>query len=182
MTNSTKPYTIAVVGPESTGKTVLCQSIAKRLECTWIPEYARTYVERLGRPYTYADVEHIAQTQAAELHDRQQRLTDHELLIADTDLIITKVWFAHVYKQMPTWIDQAIGNEQIDLYLLCQPDIPWQYDPVRENGTMREFFYNWYKREIERTKTPYAEIGGIGDTRAENAINAIKQHIDKQHK
>lgn len=170
--------TIAVIGPESTGKTELCKTLAAEFGCPWIAEYARTYVERLDRPYTYADVEQIAQTQAAELRERQNRLANGGLLLADTDLIITKVWFAHVYKRMPTWIDKAIADEKIDLYLLCKPDIAWQYDPVRENGHLRDYLYDWYKREVELTGTPYAEIGGQGQARTRNAANAIRKQFD----
>ncbi len=177
MTRPDALRTIAVVGPESTGKTELCQTLAAAFGCGWIAEYARTYVERLDRPYTYADVEQIARVQMLELRQRQNELTHGGLLLVDTDLIITKVWFAHVYKQMPTWLDAAIADEKIDFYLLCKPDIAWQYDPVRENGHLRDFLYDWYKREIERTNTPYAEIGGVGDARTKNAINAIEKQF-----
>lgn len=177
MTRHSTLRTIAVVGPESTGKTELCQALAAAFGCPWIAEYARTYVENLDRPYTYADVEQIARTQIVELRQKQNQSPQGGLLLVDTDLIITKVWFAHVFGQMPTWLDRAIADEQIDLYLLCQPDIAWQYDPVRENGHLRQFLYDWYKREIEQTGTPYAEIGGVGHARTQNAIDAIEKQF-----
>jgi hypothetical protein len=39
------------------------------------------------------------------------------------------------------------------------------------------FFYEWYKREIEKTGIPYAIIQGVGNERTENAIKAI-MHIN----
>lgn len=178
MTHHDTLRTIAVVGPESTGKTELCQALAAVFGCGWIAEYARTYVERLDRPYTYADVEQIARVQMLELRQRQNEQSHGGLLLVDTDLIITKVWFTHVYKQVPTWIDTAIADEKIDFYLLCKPDIAWQYDPVRENEHLRDFLYDWYKREIEQTGTPYAEIGGVGNARTQTAIAAIGKQFD----
>lgn len=166
--------TIAIIGPESTGKTTLCQALSEHFGCEWIAEYARGYVEQLGRPYTYADVEQIAKKQVEQLRDYQQD-SKGKLLLLDTDLIITKVWFAHVYGRIPEWIDSAIAEQKIDFYLLLRPNIAWEYDPVRENGDKREFFYDWYKREIERTGVPFAEIGGLGSQRTQNAIEAIEK-------
>ena len=55
--------TIALIGPESTGKTALCRALSTHYNCPWLEEYARTYVEQLQREYTYADVEQIARYQ-----------------------------------------------------------------------------------------------------------------------
>jgi len=83
---------IVITGPESTGKTTLAEALAQRLNALLIPEYARSHVERLNRPYTYSDVEKIAQHQM----DEESRFSDHEesgILLMDTWLIVTKVWF-----------------------------------------------------------------------------------------
>ena len=57
---------IVITGPESTGKTTLAEALAQKLNALLIPEYARSYVEGLNRPYTYSDVEMIAQHQLEE--------------------------------------------------------------------------------------------------------------------
>ncbi|MDV7398455.1 ATP-binding protein, partial [Arthrospira platensis SPKY1] len=57
------PLRIALTGPESTGKTTLAKALAARFDTVWAPEYARTYLERLGRPYQYGDLEVIARGQ-----------------------------------------------------------------------------------------------------------------------
>ena len=51
-----KMLKIVVTGPESTGKSTLSEQLAKHYHTIFIPEYDRTYVENLKRPYTYEDV------------------------------------------------------------------------------------------------------------------------------
>ena len=164
---------IAILGPESTGKTALAQSLASYYNSPWIPEYARQYVEQLDRPYTYEDVENIARHQIAEVSEYETKFREKKILFLDTELIITKIWFLHVYQKCPDFLLTALQESSVDLYLLCQPDIPWEYDPVRENGNLRDYFYEWYKKEIIALNKPFVEINGLGDVRLQNAIQSI---------
>lgn len=162
---------IAIIGPESTGKTELCRALSDHFQAPWIPEYARQYIEQLDHPYTYDDVERIARKQVEELQLATRCSAAY--LFVDTDLIITKVWFLHSYNRCPIWLQQAIMDASFDLYLLCKPDIPWEFDPVRENPEIRDFLYDWYRREIQNINKPYAEIGGLGQERLNNALQAL---------
>ena len=165
---------IAILGPECTGKTELSKNLSAYYNCPFIPEFARKYVENLGRKYTYQDVEIIARHQLKEFaHFEQAYSAKSQYLFFDTELIITKVWFLHVYKHCPDWLEAAMINSRIDFYLLCQPDIPWEDDPVRENGNLRSFFYDCYKKELLLLNVPFAEIGGIGEIRTQTAIKYI---------
>ncbi len=58
-----KPFIITIVGPESSGKTTLARELASRYSAPWVPEYARKYLEGLGRPYDENDLVRIAQGQ-----------------------------------------------------------------------------------------------------------------------
>ena len=119
---------VGIIGPESTGKSTLAKYLANRYKGTLISEYARDYMENLDRPYTYEDVVAIAKHQVEELSN----LND-ELYFFDTELIVTKVWFLHKYGSCPDWLQQAILDYPMDVYLLTYPDLPWLPDPVREN-------------------------------------------------
>ena len=39
---------IVVIGPESTGKSTLCEQLAQHYKTTWCPEYAREYLHQNG--------------------------------------------------------------------------------------------------------------------------------------
>ncbi|OFX39119.1 MAG: hypothetical protein A2X08_17910 [Bacteroidetes bacterium GWA2_32_17] len=91
---------------------------------------------------------HIAKKQI------ENEFSEHnKLLILDTDLIITKVWLLHVYKTFPDKIDETIKNSERALYLLCYPDLPWEYDKVRENPAQRKYFFEWYKTKVTIQQT-----------------------------
>lgn len=172
---------IAIIGPESTGKTDLTKLLADHYKCQWVPEFAREYIEQLDRNYDYNDVVKIAERQIKQEKAFEKINSEEKIIFFDTDLIITKVWFEYKYKKIPKFITERLSSRFFDFYLLSMPDLPWIYDPVREHGDDREFFYDWYKKEIENLGTPYAEIGGKGEKRLQNALKKIDEFIQMKH-
>lgn len=167
---------IVITGPESTGKTTLSEILAFKLNGALIPEYARSYVESLHRHYNYDDLEVIARHQV-EQEKILSESTDKDILIMDTWLILTKVWFDVVYGMVPQWLEEYIASSDIALFLVCRPDLPWIPDPVRENGgEMRNILFDRYCREIEQYGFRYEIVEGEGDDRWLNAIRLLKSH------
>ncbi len=162
---------VAVVGAESTGKTTLSRELAEHYNDIWMPEYARTYVKNLTRPYNRNDVIHIASAQCRLEKDYEKKSA--RLLFLDTDLVITKVWLQHVWKNCPAWIDRQIANSERLIYLLCDNDLPWTYDPVRENPDIRKYLSGLYKDIIIQNNFPYFVVKGHGKTRTMNAVKKI---------
>jgi nicotinamide riboside kinase len=172
----TQPIKIVVTGPESSGKTELASFLADAFGCILLPEYARTYIERLSRPYTYSDVVHIATVQESELRNAVETKTG--CLVIDTYLVITKIWFREVFGRMPDWIDGALRNSAIDLFLLCYHDLEWVEDSVRENpGERRVYLFDQYRKEIETLGVPFKVIRGRGKERFGNARRAVLAHF-----
>lgn len=167
-------YKIAVIGPESTGKSELSRYLAKYFNAPWVPEYARIYVEGLTREYTFEDVCRIARKQIEYEKDYSQNKTGG-FVFFDTELIITKVWFEFRFGETPDFLEEQLKTGFFDLYLLCEPDLPWEPDPVREHGDDRDFFFNWYRKEIEKLNKPYALIHGEGQKRFELAVEKIRE-------
>ena len=164
---------ILVTGPESTGKTELVQELVQRFGGCAIPEYARSYVEHLGRPYTYEDVEHIAEQQVRDYKREYQGI---QWLFFDTWLILTRVWFQVVYQRQPDWLDEQIRMASFDLVLLCSTDIPWLPDPVRENGgARREVLLERYKHELSSFDMEWELVTGTGEERIRRACQIIQQ-------
>ena len=171
-------YKIAILGPESTGKTELAASLAAHFQSPWVPEYAREYVEKLTENYTFNDVSNIARKQIELEKQFENTNNESDFVFFDTDLIITKVWFQYCYHEIPDFVTERLKQGFFDLYLLCEPDLPWQPDPVREHGSDRAFFFDWYKKEAEQTGKPVVIVNGKGAQRTLNAINAINQFIE----
>ena len=162
-----------MTGPESSGKTFLCDELSKHYQTCWKPEFAREYVENLTRNYTFKDVEIIARKQIDQYYEAIDE--GQSIVFFDTFLIITKIWFTYVYNQCPAWLHHSIKNLTIDLYLLCSPDIPWIEDGVRENGNIREELFQLYKQELEYYGFNYTIINGEEESRKKIAI----QHINR---
>lgn len=166
---------IAITGPESTGKSRLAKELAQHYSTAFVPEFARDYVACLNRPYNSDDILHIAQKQIESENEISEFA--NKLLICDTDLLVTKVWCEHAFNFCHEWILKNIQSHQYDLYLLCNIDLNWEFDPLREHPHLREHFFNLYKSELIKTHFPFAVISGNGEIRLQNAIHEIDKII-----
>lgn len=170
---NTTVFRIALIGPESTSKSTLSAALARHYETLWIPEYSRTYLKNLTRPYKIDDILLIAREQ---FHQENEAIpAANRFLFIDTELIVAKVWCEDVFQTCPEWISTTLIQHPYDLYLLTYPDLPWQPDPIRENPHRRMFFYDWYERELKKLDAPYFIIRGSGTARLQNAIDAVEK-------
>jgi nicotinamide riboside kinase len=161
-----------ITGAESTGKSTLTEKLANYFNVPFIPEIARGYIEKLNRKYNYADVENIARMQTEQF--RNITKTEAPYIFADTWLIVTKIWFEFVFNKTPDWITEEIRKTKIDLFLVCDIDLPWVYDPVRENGgENRKILQNKYIENISNFGFDYKIVSGFDDERFKNALNYL---------
>ena len=86
---------VAVVGPECTGKTELCKYLGSYFKTSWVPEYARAFLNKLNRPYEPSDLVKIAHGQVRMEDEWMQDA--NRILICDTNLIVVKVWSEEKY-------------------------------------------------------------------------------------
>ena len=169
---------IAVVGPESTGKSWLSARLAQQLGGTWIAEVAREFLENLGRPYTKADVLEIARRQ----READCTATTTSWIFLDTNLLVLQVWMEVAYNEVPDWIPEFLKSktEQPDFYLLTFPDLPWEPDPLREHPEMREELFYRYQELLELYHLPFGIVRGEGEVRTQNAEFLIQQYFENQ--
>lgn len=166
---------IAITGPESTGKTTLARQLAQHYHTLWVPEYARFYLTFLDRPYTPEDVVEMAKGQV-HWENELAKLTK-TFLFCDTDLIVAKIWLKFKYNIQNEWIERQLKSKSYALHLLCNMDLPWQDDPLRENPNLqdRQTLYDLYKKELEALDVPYFEIGGSEEERMTQAIAILEK-------
>ncbi len=165
--------TVAIIGPECTGKSELSAYLAEYFKTDWVPEYARGYLDNLVRPYEQHDLTSIAHGQI-RLEDKYARDVER-LLICDTNLYVIKVWSEFKYGTVDSEILRSIAERPYDLYLLTYIDIPWQEDPQREHPTKREQLYSIYLKEMQNQPVPFVEIKGEREQRRRMAVQAIEQ-------
>lgn len=149
---------IVVTGPESSGKTTLSRALAEYFNGSWAPEYARYYLEERNGRYGEEDLLRIARGQY--LWERYLAQRGPAPLISDTSMLVLKVWSDYRFGRTHPWILEKLQHPPHPLYLLCAPDIPWSYDPLRENSHDREALFDIYLRELDALGAPFVVIRG----------------------
>ncbi|MEI8073257.1 MAG: ATP-binding protein [Bacteroidota bacterium] len=175
---------VVVIGPESTGKSSLCALLAKNFNSSWCPEYAREYLTLNGKAYQYNDLLKIAKTQLIledGFAEEVKQLKKNPVLFVDTDMYVMKVWCEYVFHQCHKFILEQISERKYDLYLLCDVDLPWVQDELREypeDGPRKELF-QIYKDLLVNQSVPWVIIRGGFEERERTAIEAVKQLLQQ---
>lgn len=173
--NDTPPIKrIALLGPESCGKSYLTEFLARHFETVFVEEYGRTYCEKFGMDLTELDFAHIAGGQLYR-EDEMARQANR-ILFCDTELIVTQVW-SEIYFNgaCQPWIIWASQNRHYDHFLLLAPDIPWVNDGLREYEQKREWMFNRLKEVLEERDLPYTIIRGSFEERDRRAIETVER-------
>ena len=189
---------IVIIGPESTGKSTLCEKLAEHYHTLWAPEYAREYLEKNGPEYTYDDLLTIAKGQIKLEEDISNQVSGIRYRISgiseqshipnliphtsnliplfiDTDMYVMKVWAEYVFNQCHNWILNQIASRKYDLYLLCDVDLPWVEDALREypDEKIRRKLFLFYKELMVNQSTPWHIISGNYEQRLDRAVEFI---------
>ena len=168
------PKKVVVIGPECTGKSTLCASLADELDTVWVPEYARAYLDDLGRPYEETDLLEIA---AGQLLAEDSLLSQaNGFLFCDTDLHVLKTWSHERYGRCHRRILEAIALRHYDAYLLTYPDIPWTPDPQREHPDPKDRVRLWhhYHDAVQASDFPWLDVRGPNEVRVQSALDFIE--------
>lgn len=169
---------IAITGPESTGKSWLAMQLAEHYQTPYVPEYAREYLNQIKRPYTYEDLEIIARGQMKS--EDTLALKANKLLFCDTDLSVIKIWSKVKYGKCSEWILSEHETRHYSLHLLCNIDLPWEDDSLREHPSSRQELLDKYVSLLGQENRNYRLIKGFGKDRAAEAIHAIDQMLEKR--
>jgi NadR type nicotinamide-nucleotide adenylyltransferase len=192
---------IVIIGPESTGKSTLSQQLAAHYNTMWCSEYAREHLLKNGMNYTYDDLLIIAKEQVAleekyltSMDNRQLAIsnkqlanpysplsTHHLLLFIDTNMYVMRVWCEFVFGKCHPYILDQIAERKYDLYLLCNIDLPWIKDELREYPEIepRQRLYKIYKDIMINQPVPWVEISGNYEERLQKAITATDALLKK---
>lgn len=167
---------IAITGPESSGKTELSVWLASKLQGTFlIPEYAREYLEAKPIGYTYTSNEIVLC--AEQTHEQIERALDTStaVLICDTDFYVLDIWNQVVFDQKNERINELKKQHPFDVYLLCAPDIPWSYDPLRVDEYNRDGLFVMYEEALKKDNANYFIVKGTDEERYENTLAELLQ-------
>jgi NadR type nicotinamide-nucleotide adenylyltransferase len=172
---------IVLIGAESTGKTTLCEALAAHYGTVWVAEYGREHWENKiaaqntspGETPAWSDDEfiHIAEEQQRRENEAATRAT--RVLICDTNAFATATWFERYAGTRHPEVDAIGARDQVDLYLIPSPDVPFVQDGVRDGEKIREWMHARFLELIRAGGTPHVLITGAWDARLPQAIAGI---------
>jgi len=171
---------VIIIGPESTGKSTLTEQLATHYNTVWCPEFAREYLIENGTDYNFEDLLNIARGQLL-LEDNLLLQAKNNLYFIDTDMYVMKVWCEMAFNNCHTWILKQIAARNYDLFLLCNTDLPWIKDDLREYPDLhtRQRLFKMYKDLLVNQGTKWAVISGSYAERLQVALSIIKTVFGK---
>tara|TARA_B110000438_G_C15744830_1_gene620214 strand:- start:361 stop:867 length:507 start_codon:yes stop_codon:yes gene_type:complete len=164
---------IAITGPESSGKTTLCSLLSQHYNVSYIPEFARAYLEKTQGKYKQLDLDNIAQGQLKSLFSFEDKI-----VICDTDFSVLEIWSKYKYNNVSEIIRELVNKELFDLHILCTPDIPWEEDKLRENPHSRAHLFELYQSSLSRNNKSFIVVSGTQQNRIEKSLKAIEELIN----
>jgi len=165
---------IAIVGTESTGKTILAEQLANHYNTVWCPELGDQIVNKTEE-CTLDDIKLIGSEHAKHII-KYTRLAN-KLLFIDTDLSITKSYSKFLFNNIPEfepWIEQA---NKADYYIFLSSDAPYVDNGRRLKKEERDILEKSHLEILNKNEIKYdsfsCELG------YEYRLNQITNVIDK---
>ncbi len=163
---------IVITGVESSGKSTLCEDLSKYFKAKSISETAREFLAEQKGIYDFEDIEKIARFHKQRL-DAIEML---DLVIIDTAFIVLKIWSEEKFNSCSQWILDTLATYKPSAYILCDINIPYEADPLREtpNRKRREQLFKNYLAHLQEQNTPFIIVSGTKKERLDQAATFIK--------
>lgn len=150
---------IAVLGAESSGKSTLCEALARHYDAIWVPEYLREFVDTLGRVPREEDQFGIALTQRAREDAAAQAAT--RLLFCDTTVLMTALYSRVYWGRVDAQLAQLDARHDYAFTFVTAPDTPWEPDGLmRESDEVRQRVHRMVVEELGQRGIAYTLLEG----------------------
>lgn len=165
---------IVITGPESSGKTTLALQLSAYWKSPCVAEVARSHLKDKIF-YKQEDLLEIAKLQ----HEKESKILSKQpsRMICDTDLLVIMIWSEVKYRRCDPWIYEAFEkclseHSARRSYYLCDSNIPWQADPLRENPNNRNELFKLYLQKLKKYELNYTIVKGGPEQRFQQVITA----------
>lgn len=169
---------IAIVGPESSGKSCLAEELATYFKEPLVLEYSRAYLTKKIDEYSIEDLAHIAKGQQESEYKAIEKA--NQFVIADTSNIDIQVWSKIKYGYVLDTIYEFVPNPEQTYFLLTEPDLPYENGEFRERPKLEdriEIFETFYAL-LKDNPNFIGTLNGQGETRFKNALKKIKSKFN----
>lgn len=176
-----EPLRIAIVGAESTGKTVLARALAAELatltglRCTWVGEWLRDWCTQEGRTPRPDEQAAIARHQQALIDTAAAR---HDLVVCDTTPLMTAVYSGLLFDDRTLDAYAIEQQRRCQLTLLTALDIAWEPDGLQRDGPqVRTPVDNRIRTLLTAHALPWSLVAGQGAARLAAAVDAVAPRL-----
>ena len=163
---------IVLYGPESSGKTTLAKALAKQFQTTWVPEFARNYLqEKWDQKKEVCSLEDLIIIAKGQINQENNLIEDaNKFLFCDTNILITKAWSeTHFNGYCAPEIQYWVDTFKYDHYFLTDIDVPWQADDLRDRPNNRKQMLDYFENILKNKKESYTLLKGNLNLRLEKA-------------
>lgn len=164
---------ICLYGPESVGKSGLAIQLAEMFQTNYVLEQARNFIKT--NDFTVEDIVKIGKAQNLAVLEAEKM--SNKILFCDTDLITTQIYSDYYLHEIPEILYDLEKEIQYDAYFLCDIDIPWVADGLRDLGHKREEMLVIFKTELEKRNIPYTKVSGVWPERVAIVLAEIERQF-----
>jgi NadR type nicotinamide-nucleotide adenylyltransferase len=150
---------IAVLGAESSGKSTLCEALARHYRTLWVPEYLREFVDTRGRVPFESDQYPIACTQRAR--EDQAAARAGRFLFCDTTPLMTALYSRQYWDRVDPQLARLDSRHDYARTLVTAPDSPWEPDGLqRESEEVRQKVHRMLLETLQARAIPFVLLEG----------------------
>jgi len=165
---------IVLIGPESSGKTVLSEYLADHFETIWVEEYLREHFNQFSSVLEEKMLE-IAQKQRK--NEEKGEETAENIVFFDTNLVTLKVYHELYFDSLAFWFRELYHRKNYTHYLLLKPDIPWVDDGQRDMKDHRDAIFSLFESQLLMLECPFSVVSGDFDQRKAMAVELVNEII-----
>lgn len=171
-----EPALIALIGPESSGKTTLAQALADTLPAIWVPERLREFCEALGRTPRADEQEGLMREQIGLERDAlaRARAGRQAYVLCDSTPLVTALYSLEFFGDASLF-DRAVAHQrEYALTIRTAIDIAWVADGIQRDGPeVRARFDALLARVLRDHGIAHTTVAGSLPDRVDRALAAI---------
>lgn len=166
---------VVLFGAESCGKTTMARRLSKHFHGTYVPEWARPYLETVGPQVTEYKLAMIVNGQYAS--ERAAEQLDTIITFKDSDLRTTKGFYEYNGITKPEQLQWMLDDYPNDLYIVMNTSIPFTPDQLRYGVTKRETDTEFWIKQLEEDTCEYYVVQATDpDEQFEEVCEVILNH------